>query len=727
MRAPPRTTRLACVALLAIAPLRALAQPLPGDDAIAKLDRAEALIAQQDAAGRGAGAILGVLTEADRAALTTAITEAAELTDAASVAIDAAIAELDAAPEQDERTTDRRFALAIERRELRLPLARARAATILAALQDDPRTRTALATTAINALHKVTLRGVAIDTRGSIIAGEALLLLGEPGKALDSFNAAISRSAEATPADIPGVMDTAEARLGRVVALAQTEGDHAARLALSDCRAKTPFESGGALLALLLADTSVHLDLLAGVRPCSIAGYLGALEAETEESVYLPLREAISARIGALWRVDAWTPASAPPLALAQHALTLAAEEPTRSTAVRTLERLLDRSDELTPTELAEARLALAMVDRDDNPRRAVLLLLEIAAGDSPLAPTALRNAYAIGKTPRHTDLADPLTALFDRTLAMMIERAATDEERQDLWLRRAALFESVGDAPRLIAAYDAIPAGAPKKASARRLALSLATTLLLKSPSADGAQALLTRADAVLAGSADRTDSFTAMSARLLALVELGRFDEAAGTAEAMPQVTPGAEALAAVVIDRSLAPLTARIFDGELRGDAGASRTAAEQLRRILDSPRAQSLEPSIPRQRAMALALLYAGQPAPALAVYDRLSGDGVGVDTWRAEALTALGRADEAFAIYRRAAEGFEASGATGEPDFWRCWSGMLEILSSRGADGAQRERILVQINRLALIDPQFGGEPFRSRIERIRRAMKPTGQ
>ncbi len=171
----PRSIRSLLFTLLVS--LTASAADLPGDEAIAQLDRAEALIAQQDASGRSAFALLGLLTDADRALLSAAITEAAELTDAASVAVDRSIETIDAMTDRDEAMIARRFALAVERRELRLPLARARAASILAALQSDARTRTALATTAVNALHKVTLNGVAIDTRGAVIAGEALLLL----------------------------------------------------------------------------------------------------------------------------------------------------------------------------------------------------------------------------------------------------------------------------------------------------------------------------------------------------------------------------------------------------------------------------------------------------------------------------------------------------------------------------------------------------------------------
>ena len=708
--------------------------PLPGEAAIAQLDRAEALIAHEDASGRSAFAVLGVLTSADRAVLLDAITEAAELTDAASVAIDHAIEAIDATMDPDEALLERRFALAIERRELRLPLARARAATILASLQDDHRTRTALATTAINALHKVTLNGVAIDARGALIAGEALLLIDEPAKALASFDTVIERAASATETDHPSPMDLAEAMIGQALAMAQSEGDHAARMALSDSHTKAPFVAQGAtnpLLSLLRADARVRLDRIAGKAPIGTEGYLETLETATIEGVYLALRKAVFDRLDRLWEEEAWTPVSAPPLALIVRARQLAGDDSTRATAIRTLERLLDRSDDLNDIELAEAQLALAKTIADDNPRQAALLLLEIAGADEPtlLAATALREAYAIGDGAEHTDLADSVTALFDRTIAVMIAQAPTEAQRQALWLRRAALFERVGNIDKAIAAYGQIPEDSSMFARAQRRAVSLAVGEALRLQTRDSALALLKRAESLEAQATDPVVRELLDAARIIALTTLGRFDEAIGVIEGLEKSAPGDGALATLALDGSLEPITALILDAELRGDAGAQRASAELLLHVVESDRAQALAPTRERRMAHGMALLFVGRPDAALPVFQYLLEERFDfrINVWRAEAFKAAGRDKAAFRLFQSVTEILESSGRTDDPDFWRCWSRMLEILAAQDEPGRNDEAIRVQINRLRLLDQELGGEPHRRRIEAVERTIKPTGE
>lgn len=739
MRRRFSTARLTCALLLpALAPMLALAQPLPGDEAIAQLDRAEALIAAQDAAGRPAFAMLGVLTGPDRAALTAAITEAAELTDSASVAIDTAIAQLDAAAEPDESIADRRFALAIERRELRLPLARARAATILAALQDDGRTRTALATTAVNALHKVTLGGVAIDTRGAVIAGEAMLLLGDHSKALASFDAAIAHAQRATETDRPSPMDEAEAMIGRSLAIAGVEGDQAARLAISDCRTMAPFVADGApspLLSLLRADAAVRLDQLADSAPPGIAGYVDALANATTEPVYRSLRGAIFDRLDGLWAMGAWTPASAPALAIVARAEQLASDDATRTSGARSLERLLDRPDSLSGVELAEARLALATIEAPTNPRRAMLLLLEIAGDARPsmLAPTALRQAYAIGEASiaggGGADLADPVTANFDRTIAMMIDQTDSTAQRQALWLRRAALFESASATDKAILAYDRIPPDSGLYHRAQRRALSLAVGELLRDPEGGRAQAVLARVETLERSRPEPAMRELLTASRILALTRLGRLAEATLAVESIDAATHEPEAITALAIDGCLAPLTGLILDAQIRGDADAQRDAAALLLRTVESDRALAMEPTPERRMARGLALLMSGRAGAAVSVFERLTKErpDLGVRVWLAEALLANGEDERAFAGYRSVAEALESRGETGDQDFWRCWSRMLEILSAPDGEQANAEGILVQINRLALIDPAFGGQPHKRRIEAVVRTMKPIAQ
>lgn len=722
--------------LLAFVSASVAAAPLPGEAAIAQLNRAESLIAQQDAAGRSAFALLGVLTEDDRALLATAITEAAELTDAASVAIDRAIEQIDSMAEPDEAHAQRRFALAIERRELRLPLARARAASILAALQPDDRTRTALATTAVNALHKVTLNGAAIDTRGAVIAGEALLLLGDAEKALASFATAIERAQSGAGDDQPSAMDLAEARLGRALAIAQTDGDHDARLALSDLRNAYPFVTDAApspLLALLRADVAVRLDRESGAKPYAINGYLEALVAAPSASVYRSLRAVILARLAALWAEEAWTPASAPPLALVVRALSLADEDPSSATAANTLRRLLDRSDELDTIELAEARLALAELETDSNPRRAMLLLLEIAESEDRnaprLAPEALRRAYEIGSAQAHTDLSDPVTALFDRTIAVLIDRAEDQQRRVALWLRRAALFEALGANDKAVLAYDQIPDSSDRWLGAQRRAVSLEVRGLLQHAESGAAKALLERVDPLLLRPIDDDFRELLAASKAIALTRMGRHEPAVLVVERLPSEAVGFELMANLAILGLLEPLEYMLFDAELRGDSAAQQAAAGLLLRVVDSQRVRSEPLSRERRRARGLALLYSGEADEAASEFRALQSERADprLDVWLAEALLASGDAEGAFALYRRVAEGLEADGATADPDFWRCWSRMLRVLADQSEAERNDEQLLVQINRLAILDPGFGGEPFKRRIEAVRRAVPAHNQ
>ena len=96
---------------------------------------------------------------------------------------------------------------------------------------------------------------------------------------------------------------------------------------------------------------------------------------------------------------------------------------------------------------------------------------------------------------------------------------------------------------------------------------------------------------------------------------------------------------------------------------------------------------------------------------------LAGAGQAADLARAEALLALARDAEAFAIYRRLAEGAEAR-ADRSDVFWRSWSRLLEIIRRQDATRQRAEEIEREIRRLRIIDPRLGGDPHRRRIESL---------
>jgi hypothetical protein len=65
-----------------------------------------------------------------------------------------------------------------------------------------------------------------------------------------------------------------------------------------------------------------------------------------------------------------------------------------------------------------------------------------------------------------------------------------------------------------------------------------------------------------------------------------------------------------------------------------------------------------------------------------------------------------------------------AGKNPRPDaYWGACAEMLEILALDNASGDRAPEIRLQLNRLALIDPGFGPEPWRSRILKVRDSIK----
>lgn len=89
---------------------------------------------------------------------------------------------------------------------------------------------------------------------------------------------------------------------------------------------------------------------------------------------------------------------------------------------------------------------------------------------------------------------------------------------------------------------------------------------------------------------------------------------------------------------------------------------------------------------------------------------------------ARALLRLDERGEAFALLRSIAERHDAE-ARRDATFWHAWTLMLETLAAHGDDAPSAT---AHIARLRLIDPQLGGEPWRSRITAVNDKLDSPG-
>lgn len=101
--------------------------------------------------------------------------------------------------------------------------------------------------------------------------------------------------------------------------------------------------------------------------------------------------------------------------------------------------------------------------------------------------------------------------------------------------------------------------------------------------------------------------------------------------------------------------------------------------------------------------------------------------------RIRARLTLGRAQRAaadpnaaFATLRALADDLDRDSASTPKRieaFWAAWAELLEILRAQNTAGDRTPTIRLQLNRLQLIDADFGGEPWRSRINAVGDSLK----
>ncbi len=119
---------------------------------------------------------------------------------------------------------------------------------------------------------------------------------------------------------------------------------------------------------------------------------------------------------------------------------------------------------------------------------------------------------------------------------------------------------------------------------------------------------------------------------------------------------------------------------------------------------------------------------GEATGAREVYEAAlsaGGPGTRLRLGLGRALAIGGDEAGAFAAWRAAVAPFDADPAATRPDeYWHAWTLMLELLAARNADGSRTGAIRVQITRLESADAGLGGEPWRTRIGRVRDALPP---
>jgi hypothetical protein len=173
---------------------------------------------------------------------------------------------------------------------------------------------------------------------------------------------------------------------------------------------------------------------------------------------------------------------------------------------------------------------------------------------------------------------------------------------------------------------------------------------------------------------------------------------------------------------------------------GDATAASVLARtslvpEARAAADWATAMKL-PSAPRFRAdLGQALTEAGDPGGA-AIFrallaspaaPSLPGGTAALKLGLARALLLSGEATKAFPLLSEIATALDAPPVPGDPPpgtparvetFWHAWTLMLETLAASEQRAAQAGAIRAHIRRLRAIDPELGGEPWKSRIGRI---------
>lgn len=198
--------------------------------------------------------------------------------------------------------------------------------------------------------------------------------------------------------------------------------------------------------------------------------------------------------------------------------------------------------------------------------------------------------------------------------------------------------------------------------------------------------------------------DSPDALAARLLAQTAARRWREGA---ETLGRSAGAAGEALAIARTQFVAWYLGAMLEREQGADDAADAVASALL------AARESSTPTENSEACLALALVRAGRAAEALDIARDAKETRGPMALARAEALAATGAARDALAAYRSVAAPYEGMAAP-PPNYWLAWAGIIELLAQKGGDAAAAR---AQAARLRLIDPELGGAPTRTRIER----------
>ncbi len=667
---------------------RRLIQGLPESDAHLidwLIDQAAAVLARLGRDGSDSAALFGIPLAAQRDAARQASAEAASDLDRAGLLAEQSFRALVARGVSQE---DPRAVAMDQARTVRVPFYRARAEAILASLSGGG-DRARHADAAYAAVAHLALANAAPEASRRVVLSAALLLHKTPADpadaqtSLDELAWVIRTGAEPGTAIPP--ITIAEAWLALIhagIAAGRAEQTlEGARLAL----VQAPFSAGGRpdpLLTILASDAITSALWEQGAKGQSADLLARAASAQTELLTRSDLglraetiRPLVLEKL-AIVSAAADPALPVPPAVRLGRAIVLARDPASRPDAIREFRTLADTPDagDLAADALWEWAVLLTQGPQADDRLRAVKALTRLARDfpDHPRAGEAISAALA------HA-----------RALAASGDNGGGPD---------AAARTAYADA--LAAATE----GYPKLPDIDRWRYERAR--LLSDP----------------AGSA--TDDL----ATALSLLE---------SIAPAAAIAPDAESLHQRVQIAMLDADFRRIADLRRSGDQRAIGVLARDhtlpLARHAADWAGSRVPEALPRFRLdLADAMVEAGQPEAA-AIYKellpaegRLPGGAPRVRLGLARAMLLSGDAAGAFPHLREIVARLDAAPAQtpSRPEaFWHAWTLMLETLLQQDADGAKRGSIRANIKRLESTDPDLGGEPWKSRIAKVRDAAR----
>ncbi len=381
-----------------------------------------------------------------------------------------------------------------------------------------------------------------------------------------------------------------------------------------------------------------------------------------------------------------------------------------------------------TPAQGARACETIAAILPSDVP-------LDVLPPEATLAKAVVRAREGVPAARAEA------ARLLDQVIARV--DASPDVRSLAAW-EKAVLSAAGGDPLQEADALAAVFVGMPRSERALRAArrtvelFAAAQTAGEETESWRKRQPALRGALGVLAESDDPdAPRFREQLARLL-IAEIARgpatehLDALRGMLDRLPQASPVRSAAGSAVAAGLLKQLEAR--RESLLGGATPQQIvdlSADAARGLAFArTHAPSAQPGF--MLVLGELMVASGDPqaAPMLSALVNGEQDRLGAGSWSrlrlalARAYRQAGDAPRALALLHEVASALE--GAPGspsrEPAFWQAWAEMLDILQSANADGARTSDIRVQIRRLELLDPTFGGQPHAQRIQNVRAAV-----